>query len=206
MARDGEAPSIRRSHLRRPSMPKPIEFNTERLHLRQWRPSDVEPFAAINADPRVMEFFPSTLSREATSAGVQRLQEQIASRGFGLWAVEVCASNQFIGFVGLQVTSAAFPFTPCVEIGWRLGFSHWGFGYASEAARGALRVGFEELGLQEIISFTAIHNRRSRAVMERLGMRESAETFEHPSVPEGNPLREHCLYRLSLTEWRCRGT
>jgi RimJ/RimL family protein N-acetyltransferase len=195
-----------RSHRQRRSMPKPIEFSTERLRLRQWRPSDVEPFSAINADPRVMEFFPSTLSREATSAGVQRLQEQIANRGFGLWAAEVRASNQFIGFVGLEVTSAALPFTPCVEVGWRLGFAHWGLGYASEAAKGALRVGFEELGLQEIVSFTAIHNRRSRAVMERLGMKESTETFEHPSVPEGNPLREHCLYRLPLTEWQNHGT
>jgi len=179
----------------------PIELDTVRLRLRQWRSSDLAPFAELNADPRVMEFFPSTLTREESDAAVSRWQSQIAERGWGFWAVEVRATGQFIGFVGLQVPLAPLPFAPCVEIGWRLAHAHWGKGYATEAARGALRAGFERLGLQEIVSFTAVNNRRSRAVMERLGMQETEATFQHPSVPEGSPLREHCLYRLTREQW-----
>jgi RimJ/RimL family protein N-acetyltransferase len=179
----------------------PIELDTERLRLRQWRSSDLAPFAELNADPRVMEFFPSTLTREESDAAVSRLQSQIAERGWGLWAAEVRLTGQFIGFVGLQVALAPLPFAPCVEVGWRLAHAHWGKGYATEAARGALRVGFEQLGLEEIVSFTAVANRRSRAVMERLGMREDEVTFQHPGVPEGSPLREHCLYRLTREQW-----
>jgi RimJ/RimL family protein N-acetyltransferase len=178
-----------------------MEFETPRLLLRQWRQSDREPFAALNADPRVMEFFPSTIQRDASDAAVARWQTQIAERGWGLWAAEIRASGIFIGFVGLQVPAARLPFSPCVEVGWRLAHAHWGKGFASEGARGALRVGFERLGLDEIVSFTSIHNRRSRAVMERLGMQEVEGTFPHPNVPEGSPLREHCLYRLGRARW-----
>jgi RimJ/RimL family protein N-acetyltransferase len=183
-------------------MGAPIELETERLRLRQWRPSDREPFAALNADPRVMEFFPSVLDRETSDALVARWESEIAERGWGLWAVELRESGPFIGFVGLQVPSAALPFAPCVEVGWRLAFAYWGKGYASEAARGALWVGFEQLQLPEIVSFTAVVNRRSRAVMERLGMREAPATFSHPRLAEGHWLREHCLYRLRREEWR----
>jgi len=182
-------------------MNQPIEFNTDRLRLRQWRSSDRKPFAELNADPRVMEFFPSTLSPEASHAAVDRWQSQIAERGWGLWAVEIRETNEFIGFVGLQVPQAPLPFAPCVEVGWRLAHAYWGQGYATEAASAVLRVGFEQLRLEEIVSFTAVINRRSRAVMERLGMREDSTTFLHPNVPEGSPLREHCLYRLSREEW-----
>ena len=184
-----------------PSVNSPIQFHTERLRLRQWRSSDYEPFAALNADPRVMEFFPSTLEREASDAGIARCQSTIAERGWGLWAAEIRSSNEFIGFVGLQVPTAPMPFSPCVEVGWRLAYAHWGKGFATEAARAALRIGFEQLELQEIVSFTAVNNRRSRAVMERLGMQEAEATFEHPSVPAGSPLREHCLYRLTRARW-----
>jgi RimJ/RimL family protein N-acetyltransferase len=184
-----------------PSVSPPIEFNTERLLLRQWRLSDYEPFAALNADSRVMEFFPATLEREASDAGIARCQSKIAERGWGLWAAEIRSSNEFIGFVGLQVPTVPLPFSPCVEIGWRLAYAHWGKGFASEAARAALRVGFEQLQLQEIVSFTAVNNRRSRAVMERLGMQQAETTFEHPGMPEGSPLREHCLYRLTRARW-----
>ena len=185
-----------------PSVSPPIEFDTERLRLRQWRSSDCAPFAALNADPRVMKFFPSTLQRDASDAAVARWQAQIAERGWGLWAAEIRSSNEFIGFVGLQIPIVQLPFFPCVEIGWRLGFAHWGKGYSSEGARGALRVGFEQLQLREIVSFTAVNNLRSRAVMERLGMQESEATFQHPGVPEGSLLREHCLYRLTRVQWR----
>ena len=176
-------------------MTHPIEFETERLVLRQWTPADREPFAALNADPRVMACFPSRLTRAESDAIADRCKALIRARGWGFWAAELKASREFIGFVGLHTPSAELPFAPCVEIGWRLAFSHWGQGLASEAARAALRVGFTALGLDEIVSFTAVGNARSKAVMERLNMRE-AGTFEHPQVPEGNPLRLHCLYRL----------
>ena len=182
-------------------MTHPIECETERLVLRQWTPADHEPFAALNADPRVMACFPSRLTRAESDAIADRCEALIRARGWGFWAAELKATREFIGFVGLHTPSAELPFAPCVEIGWRLAFSHWGQGLASEAARAALRVGFTALDLNEIVSFTAVGNARSRAVMERLNMRE-AGTFEHPQVPEGNPLRLHCLYRLS----RAHGT
>ncbi|MFT4190594.1 MAG: GNAT family N-acetyltransferase [Comamonas sp.] len=177
-------------------MAKVIEMETERLCLRQWKASDRESFAMLNADPRVMEFFPSRLTRAESDAMADRCQSLINERGWGFWAVESKASQEFIGFVGLHTPAAELPFSPCVEVAWRLGFPHWGKGLASEAARAALRVGFQCLGLREIVSFTAIQNVRSRGVMERLGMRE-AGTFEHPRVPKHSGLRQHVLYRLS---------
>jgi RimJ/RimL family protein N-acetyltransferase len=179
-----------------------IELETPRLRLRQWRDSDLEPFAQLNADPEVMEFFPRRLDRETSDAVARRLRDAIAERGWGLWAAEQRASGQFIGFIGLQPPAAQLPFSPCVEIGWRLARAYWGKGYATEGARECLRAGFEQIGLQEIVSFTALGNRRSRAVMERLGMVEDAAgAFEHPSVPDGRPVRAHCLYRLGRERW-----
>lgn len=167
-------------------MPAPIEFDTARLRLRLWRDGDLEPFAALNADPRVMEFFPAPID----------------ARGWGLWAAERLDTGRFVGFVGLQVPAAHLPCSPCVEVGWRLEHAAWGQGFATEAARGALAVAFERLRIPEIVSFTALGNRRSRAVMERLGMRDTGTTFAHPGVPAGSPLREHCLYRLADADWR----
>lgn len=172
-----------------------IEVETERLRLRQWTLADREPFAALNADPRVMEYFPSTLSRAESDAMADRCQSLIEERGWGFWAVECKATGEFVGYVGLHIPSAELPFSPCVEIGWRLAFHHWGKGFASEAAKEALRVGFHLLGLKEIVSFAAVGNLRSRAVMKRLGMRESG-TFENPHPPEKIGLRTLCLYRL----------
>jgi RimJ/RimL family protein N-acetyltransferase len=172
-----------------------IEFETERLRLRQWQVTDRDPFAALNSDPRVMEFFPTPLTRAESDAMADRCESLIRERGWGFWAVELKTNGRFIGFVGLHTPSAQLPFSPCVEIGWRLAYEHWGKGLASEAARGAIHVGFQSLGLREIVSFAAVGNHRSRAVMERLGMRESG-TFEHPQLPEGSSLRRHCLYRL----------
>lgn len=177
-----------------------IEFETERLRLRQWKLVDREPFAAINADSRVMEFFPSPLARTASDALADRCQSHIVERGWGFWAAESKDTQEFLGFVGLLTSSAELPFAPCVEVGWRLGFQHWGKGYASEGARGALRIAFELLGLTEVVSFTALRNARSRAVMERLGM-VSSGTFEHPRVPAGSGLRPHFLYRLSGNDY-----
>jgi len=181
------------------------EIHTTRLLLRQWKPADRAPFAAMNADPRVMRHFPALLSRAESDAMADRCQALIEERGWGFWAVELKATGTFIGFVGLHTPSAALPFSPCVEIGWRLAAAYWGQGLASEAARAALRFGFGSLDLPEIVSFTAIENRRSRAVMERLGMRES-EAFEHPGLPVGHPLRRHCLYRLERERFAAPST
>ena len=169
----------------------------ERVLLREWVQHDLEPFAALNADPRVMEHFPSPLTRSESDAFVrERIVPQLAERGFGLWAVEVPEVAPFVGYVGLFVHTFEAEFTPCVEIGWRLAFPHWGNGYATEAARVAIAFGFEEKDLDEIVSFTVPANRRSVAVMERLGMSYVGE-FDHPKLPAGHSLRRHVLYRLS---------
>ncbi len=178
-----------------------IDFETARLRLRQWRDADDAPFAALNADADVMRYFPAPLSRAESDGLATRCRTKIDTFGWGFWACERKADDAFIGFVGLNVPAAALPFSPCVEIGWRLARQAWGQGFATEGARSALAVGFEQLGLEEIVSFTALANQRSRAVMERLGMHEDALAFEHPALPEGHPLRLHRLYRLSRAEW-----
>lgn len=179
----------------------PIEIETARLRLRRWRDSDRAPFAAMNADPEVMEFFASPQSREASDASIDAWQAQFADRGWSNWAVEVLSSSMFIGFVGLSVPRRVLPFSPCVEVGWRLARPYWGRGYATEGARAALRVGFERLDLAEIVSFTSVRNLRSRAVMERIGMRNAHEDFEYPAFPENHLLRPHCLYRITRAQW-----
>ena len=171
-------------------------LHTHRLHLRPWRASDYEPFARLNADPAVMRHFPAPLAREQSDAMADRIRSLMEDRGWGLWAVEVPGVSPFIGFVGLHIPSADLPFSPCVEIGWRLDKRHWKNGYATEAARRALRFGFEQLGLEEIVSFTAASNTPSQAVMARLGMRGPGEPFQHPDLPPGSPLRAHLLFRL----------
>ena len=178
-------------------------LETERLLLRPWRDDDLEPFAALNADPRVMEHFPSLLDRAQSDAAAGRVRAHFEEHGFGLWAVEVPDTCSFVGFVGLAVPRFEAPFTPCVEIGWRLAHEHWGRGYAPEGARAALRFGFEPLGLEEIVSMTVPANVRSQRVMEKIGMtRDGQGDFDHPLIPEGDPLRRHVLYRLSRAQWR----
>lgn len=179
------------------------DLRTPRLLLRRWRPSDREPLARLNADPEVMEHFPGVLDRAASDALADRLEAHRAEHGFGPWAIEVVGGAPFVGFVGLARVGFEAPFTPAVEILWRLTRAAWGHGYASEAAREACRVAFAELGLPELVSFTVPANLRSRAVMERLGMvRDAAEDFDHPRLDEGHPLRRHVLYRLSAGRWR----
>lgn len=182
-------------------MPELIEFRTERLRLRQWRDEDREPFFRLNADPRVMEFFPNLLDRSTSDAMLTRIESKMRDRGWGWWAVELQDTQEFIGFVGLNIPASELPCSPCVEVGWRLACEYWGKGYATEAAQGALSVGFERLDLAEIVSFTAVCNLRSRAVMERLKMSKDPATFLHPSLPPRHPLAEHCLYRLSRENW-----
>jgi len=175
----------------------PEELRTARLRLRRWRPTDAEPFAALNADPRVMEHFPALLSREESDILVRRIEDRFDQRGFGLWAVEIMGVTPFAGFVGLSVPHFETAFTPCVEIGWRLAAEFWGHGFATEGARAALNFGFESLGLYEIVSFTVPANLRSRRVMEKLGMiHHRADDFDHPLLPVGHPLRRHVLYRI----------
>lgn len=176
----------------------PSLLTTERLILRQWRDSDREPFARLNADPVVMTHFPRRLSREESDAAVSRTHEFIEKRGWGFWAVEVQGGAPFIGFVGLSDPG----FGPGIEIGWRLAREHWGHGYASEAAVASLHFGFEKLTLEEIVSFTVPLNERSRRVMERIGMsRDSADDFDHPRIEPGHPLRRHVLYRMKRSDW-----
>ncbi|WP_345409668.1 GNAT family N-acetyltransferase [Nonomuraea salmonea] len=165
--------------------------------MRRWREEDKEPFAAMNADPEVMEHFPALMTREESDAFVDRIERQFDERGYSLWALEVRDSGRFIGFTGLALQTFDVPFLPAVEIGWRLTRSAWGHGYAIEAARRAARYAFEEAGLDAIISMTAVQNRRSRSVMERLGMtRDPAEDFDHPRLPKDSPILRHVLYRL----------
>jgi RimJ/RimL family protein N-acetyltransferase len=181
-----------------------FRLRTPRLVLRAWQAEDREPFAALNADPAVMEFFPATLTRPESDALVERFEVEQAERGFCPWAVEEERGGAFVGFVGLHSVNEGLPFTPAVEVGWRLAQPFWGRGYASEAAEESLRFAFEELGLDRIVSMTTVRNVRSRRVMERLGMaRDPGDDFEHPSVPPG-PLRRHVLYRLSVEDWRGR--
>ena len=179
-----------------------IELDTPRLRLRTWRDSDRAPYAALNADPRVMAHFPAPISREASDASVDAFVAGFAERGWSNWAVERRDTGEFIGFTGLTVPKRQFPFSPCVEVGWRLAHAHWGQGFASEAARAALAAGFERIGLDEIVSMTALTNTRSQAVMRRIGLVDARFTFDHPGVPEGHALRPHCLYRLTAAQWR----
>jgi RimJ/RimL family protein N-acetyltransferase len=176
-------------------------LTTRRLELRQWRASDLEPFAALNADPEVMEFMGGCLTRAASDSFAAWAESELSQRGWGVWAVELSATREFIGCVGLSVPSFEADFTPCTEILWRLTRPSWGHGYATEAARECLRFAFATLVLPEVVSFTATGNARSRAVMERLGMRYAGE-FEHPRLPAGHPLRPHVLYRLTRELWQ----
>ncbi len=177
-------------------------LRSSRLILRSWRDNDLPAIARMNADPRVMEFMPALLDRTASEAMVDRLQSAIDNQGFGFWAVEAPGVADFVGFVGLARPGFPAAFTPCVEIGWRLAHAYWGRGYATEAAQTALAFGFTELDLDEIVSFTAELNDRSKCVMRRLGMQHyRVEDFDHPALPPGDRLRRHVLYRLSRERW-----
>jgi ribosomal-protein-alanine N-acetyltransferase len=176
------------------------ELRTERLVLRRWRLDDLDAYAALNADPVVMEYFPAMLTREQSRDELTRFDARFDERGYSLWAVDVPGVAAFVGFVGLNLTTWDAPFTPAVEVGWRLARAHWGRGYATEGARAAVRYGFEVVGLDEIVSFTTPANVRSWRVMERIGMtRDPADDFDHPLIPIGHPLRRHVLYRVSRT-------
>jgi anti-anti-sigma factor len=180
-----------------------VELRTERLLLRRWRSEDRAPFAEMNADPRVMEFFPSALTRAESDALVDRIEARLDELGYGLWAVEVPGVTPFVGFVGLALQGPEFPFGPAVEIGWRLAHHAWGLGYATEGARAVLRCGTETFGITEYVSMTAKLNLRSQRVMRRIGMTHHArDDFDHPNLPPGHPLRPHVLYRITTHQAR----
>lgn len=175
------------------------ELRTERLLLRRWRDSDLEPWAAMNADPDVREHLGEVMTRDQSNGSVAAFQSEFDERGYGWWAVEVQATGEFVGFTGLDDVDDEVPFTG-VEIGWRLARSSWGHGYATEAALATLTFGFHTLGLPEILAITTATNLRSQAVMRRIGMtRNPADDFEHPTAPEG-PLRPNVLYRITKAE------
>jgi RimJ/RimL family protein N-acetyltransferase len=181
----------------------PVDLRTQRLILRRWRDDDRLPFARMNADTDVMAHFPAPLSREESDQLFDRIQDHFEARGFGPWALEIPGVAPFAGFVGLSVPRFEAPFTPCVEIGWRLARAHWGRGYATEAALASLACGFDQLRLDEVVSFTVPANLRSRKVMESIGMsHDERDDFDHPSLPEGHPLRRHVLYRAKAEKTR----
>jgi RimJ/RimL family protein N-acetyltransferase len=178
-------------------------LRTERLLLRRWRMSDREPFAAINADPAVMELYPAALTRADSDALIERIEDCFREHGYGLWAVEVVGETPLAGYVGLWPVEAELPFAPAVELGWRLARECWSRGIATEAAGACCTFAFERLGLMEVVAYTAAINTRSRRLMERLGMtHDPAEDFPHPGIAAGDRLRPHVLCRLAASSWR----
>ena len=170
---------------------------TERLILRNWCAADRQAFAQMNADPKVMEFMPATLSKSESDSLAEKIERHIQTHGFGLFAAELRSSQGFVGYIGLAIPTFQAAFGPCVEVGWRLSAIHWGKGLATEGAREVVRYAFNVLGLRELVSFTAPANIRSRRVMEKLGMtHDPVDDFDHPKLPKGHPLRRHVLYRL----------
>lgn len=179
-------------------------METERLLIRPWEEQDLDPFVEMNADPRVMEFFPSTMGRVETKNMLERVHLKVAQDGFCFSPIILKETGAFLGFVGLSRPGypKPLPFDPCVEIGWRLSHAAWGHGYASEAARAWIGFGFETLELPEIVSFTTRKNSRSQAVMKRLGMtRQASDDFMHPMLDENHPQAPHVLYRLDKADW-----
>lgn len=182
-----------------------MQLETERLILRRWQDSDLEPFSAITADTEVRRYYPSTLTKGETKSLVERIESHFAREGFGLWALVLKSSGEFIGYTGLSKPTFEAHFMPCVEIGWQISRKHWGKGYAPEAARKSLEDGFVRLKLEEIVSFTTTLNAQSIRVMEKLGMqRNPADDYEHPMLPDGHPLKPHVLYRLPKAVWACQ--
>jgi ribosomal-protein-alanine N-acetyltransferase len=180
----------------------PLALRTPRLLLRPWRDADVDAFAAMFDDPAVMAFLLPAKDRAAIEAIVGRVRAHFEQHGYGWWAAELRETGAFIGFVGLSHIPFEAHFTPAVEVGCRLASAHWGKGYATEGARAALEVAFTQLGLSEIVSITVPANQRSWRVMERIGMtHDPGDDFDHPRVPDGNPMKRHVLYRIDRARW-----
>ena len=180
---------------------KAKELHTSRLLLRQWRKSDFLDFAEMNSNQKVMEYFPNLLTNDESNALAEKLSDLISERGWGLWAVEEKSSTSFIGLTGLHEVSKDLPFSPAIEISWRLSDKFWGKGYATEAAGKVLEFSFTELKLEEIVSFTSVINIKSIAVMKRLNMINTKSNFLHPKVPDNHSLKEHVLYKINKKQW-----
>jgi len=178
------------------------QIQTQRLKLRRWRKTDLKPFAALNADPVVMEHFPSVMTEADTARMIARIEHGFRDNGFGLWAVEHSGTGVLIGFTGLAIPQFEAPFMPAVEVGWRFAQEYWGSGYATEAARAVLAFGLGKAGLDEVVSFTTLANVRSTKVMERLGMtHDPDDDFDHPAIEPG-PKQRHVLYRMIASNWK----
>ena len=188
-----------------------VKLITPRLLLRPWRKEDFEPFSKINADARVMKYFPCPLNREESDQLAIKLKARIEEKGWGIWAMNLIEPEQFIGALGLiDLTKTSFPapFTPAVELVWRLSFEHWEKGYETEGALAALQYGFKNLQFNEIVSFTAVQNESSRHVFEKVGMHhDPKDDFDHPMLPNESPFKRHILYRIMQKEWdtNCKG-
>jgi 3-dehydroquinate dehydratase/shikimate dehydrogenase len=179
-----------------------LRIESERLILREWNETDIEPFASLNCDPDVMQYFPKPLTTEESKQFIIKSNSILQEKSFGLWAAEIKSSSEFIGFIGLAVPTFEAPFTPCIEIGWRLAKKFWSQGYATEGARRVLQYAFDDLHLNEVVSFTSELNRPSIRVMERIGMkRDPNEDFYHPRVEKGHRLEKHVLYRLKKNDF-----
>ena len=176
-------------------------LHTKRLLLRQWGEEDLPSFSQMSRDKDVMEFYPKLLTKEESDNMARTIQSLITERGWGLWAVEIPNQEAFIGYVGLHVPKDNLPFSPCVEIGWRLAKEHWGKGYATEAATECLRYAFFELDLDEVVSFTTLLNLRSQKVMQKIGMSNTKNNFLHPNIEATHPQCEHVLYKISKPDW-----
>ena len=176
-------------------------FESERLGFRRWTDADKEPFARMNADPQVMEYFPKPLTREESDRLIERFEQHTEERGFGIWAVERKEDGAFIGYIGLLEVGFDAGFRDAIEIGWRLDNKFWKQGYATEGAKACLSYAFGVLGLTEICSFTAAINGPSETVMQRIGM-VKVKDFDHPKLEEGSPLRRHVLYKIKVDSWQ----
>ena len=177
-------------------------LETARLILRQWTDADASAFFEMNRDPKVMEHFPSTLSKTESDAMAHKIRCLIAQRGWGFWAIEIPDHQRFIGFVGLHKPEVELPFLPCVEIGWRIAPKFWNQGYATEAAERSLEFAFTQLALSEVVSFASLSNHPSQQVMRKLGMSNTGENFMHPNIENDHPLCEHVLYKISQQSWQ----
>jgi len=180
---------------------EPVSLESDRILLRPWKPSDLQPFAIMNADEDVMRYYPATLSHEESNDFAKRIEERFNKNGWGFWVLEHKATGQFMGFTGLNIPGYNLPCNPCIEIGWRLARSFWGEGYATEAATACLDFAFSNIQTDRIVSFASVVNERSWQVMERLGMWNTKQNFDHPVIPEGHELAEHVLYEIDRKSW-----
>ena len=179
-------------------------IETERLVLRQWREQDRAPFASMNADPEVMQYFPAIKNREQSDQNIDAFRDSLDQNGWGFWAAELRRSGEFIGFIGLKSQQTELPLSPCIEVGWRLRKQYWRQGYASEGALASLQFAFEQIAADQIVSVTPVLNLPSIGVMRKIGMIDAEQNFDHPAVASGHRLSEHVLYIITEDQWKAQ--